>query len=153
MRELSNTIFLVLMFQLGTDFICAQPKVGVEATVNVLNRLLDGSDEIAIQGKFLIVRGYNDGVKSKEDKVNKYDLDPKRVKYVARESIVSVKCFDDIDGCVERRSLLVKKKAFRNRIAFSAKDGEHGAKLVRAFEHLFNIFADKKYVGPESLDL
>lgn len=153
MRKLSNTILLLLMFQLGGIITKAQPKVSVESTIGKLNQLLDGSEELSLQGKFLIVRGFSKGVQSKEDKVNKYDLDPDRVKFVAEDNLVIIRCFNDIDGCIERRSLLVKKKAFRNRVAFSVKDAEHGAKLVMAFEHLINCFADKKYVGPESLDL
>lgn len=152
MLKLSNTILLLLMFQLGGIIAKAQPKISVESTVAKLNQLFEGTDELAIQGKFLIVKGYSKGVQSKEDKVNKYDLDPARVRYVERENVVSVNCFSDIDGCIERRSLLVKKKAFRNRVAFSVKDAEHGAKVVKALEHLINCFADKNYVGPDSLE-
>ncbi len=152
MQKVINTVLMLLMFQLGVINVFGQPKISVESTVVKLNQLLEGTDEISIQGKFLIVKGYSKGVQSKEDKVNKYDLDPTRVKFFEGENVVSVRCFSDLDGCIERKSLLVRKRAYRNRIAFSVLDREHGSKVAKAFNHLVSCFADKKYVGPDSLD-
>lgn len=152
MGKLSNTILLVLMFQFGANYIFAQPKVSVETTVEHLNELLKGNEELSIQGKYLIIKGYSKGTQSKEDKVNKYDLDPQRIKFLPDEGVITMKCFSDADGCIERKSLLVKKKAYRNRVAFSVSGEEHGVKVVKALTHLVNCFADKKYVGPENLN-
>jgi hypothetical protein len=152
MRKLSNTILLILMFQFGANKILAQRKVSAEATINHLNELLKGNEELSIQGKYLVIKGYSKGSQSKEDKVNRYDLDPERIKFLPDEGVITMKCFSDVDGCIERKSLLVEKKAYRNRVAFSVSDEEHGVKVAKALIHLVNCFADKKYVGPDKLN-
>ena len=57
MRKLSNTILLILMFQFGANKILAQRKVSAEATINHLNELLKGNEELSIQGKYLVIKG------------------------------------------------------------------------------------------------
>ena len=152
MGKLCNTVLIVLMFQFGSKNILGQPKISVGTTVSHLNELLNGSEELLIQGKFLIIKGYSKGTQSKEDRINKYDLDPERISYKAEEGVITMRCFSDVDGCIERKSLLVGKRAYRNRVAFSVSDEQHGAKVVEALTHLVNCFADKKYVGPDKLN-
>ncbi len=151
MGRIGNTILLVLMFQLGAIKVLAQPKVSVESTLIYLNGLLKGNEELSVQGKYLIIKGFNDGTQAKEDKVNKYDLDPERIEYVPDQGVVTMKCLGDADACIERKSVLVNKKAYRNRVAFSVSGKEHGAMVVKGLTHLVRCFADNKYVGPESL--
>lgn len=147
-----NTLIAGLLLHAGYHAALSQPKVSVENTLGYLNTLLSGSEELSVKGKFLIIKGFKEGIQVKEDKVNKYDLNPDQVSLSETENLVSIKCYSELDGCVERKSLVVNKKAFRKRVVFEVKSADHGAKVVRALTHLINCFADKKYVGPSSLE-
>lgn len=90
-----------------------------------------------------MVKGFREGKQVKLDKVNIYDLDFKSLKFSEKDQSVSVKCYSDLDGCVNRFLLLNKKKSIRARLVFGLADGTSGEEVKNNLELLLNDMSNK----------
>ncbi len=142
--------FVLIIFSITVA--SAQDPVSKQGTISYLNAQLEASDSLWLKGKSLMINSFRESELVKEDKINIYDLNPKSVVYSTEEKLVVVKCTKDADGCVERKTMKVSRKAYRNRVTFSVTSPDHGEKVVKALHHLINLHIDKKYQGLTSFE-
>ena len=93
------------------------------------------------KGKFLMIEGYREGKQVKLDKINIYDLEFETVKYSGKDQSVSVKCYSDLDGCVERVLMLNKKKSYKKRMVFGISEEINGEEVAAKLQLLLNDMA------------
>lgn len=129
----------------------AQQTVTKESVVDYMNQKMTSTDQLELKGKFLLIKTSRGGEPIKEDKINIYDLNPKSVSFQPNENLVVAKCFDDADGCIERKMLKVGRKSYRNRVTFMVNSKEDGRNIAKALNHLIMLHAVKDYEGTISL--
>ncbi len=116
----------------------------VEARIDAFNEAIGQNYHVDHKGRTLIIEGFREGKQVKVDKVNIFDLDFKTLRYSEKEATVAVKCYSDLDGCVNRVLLLNRKKSYRQRIVFAVPEGVSGEELVTKLKLVFNDMS-KKY--------
>lgn len=149
-QVLRLSLAFVLVF-FGIQDCMAQQTVSKESAVEYLNQKLKSTDQLELKGKYLLIRTFRGSEPIKEDKVNVYDLNPKSVSYAPEENLVMAKCFGDADGCIERKTIKVGRKSYRNRVTFMVNSKEDGQNIARALNHLIMLHAVKNYEGTISL--
>lgn len=116
----------------------------VPAKIDAFNEAIGKEYNVKNKGKFLIIEGFREGKQVKTDKVNVYDLDFKTIKFSEKDMSVSVKCYSDLDGCVNRVLLQNKKKSYKGRVVFGIADSISGEEVLNKLRLLLNDMA-KKY--------
>lgn len=144
-----SLVFVLVFF--GNQSGMAQQTVTKESAIEYLNQKLKSTDRLELKGKFLMVKTFRGGEPIKEDKINIYDLNPKSVSFQPNESLVVAKCLGDADGCVERKTIKVGRKSYRNRVTFMVTSKEDGQNIAKALNHLIMLHAVKDYEGTISL--
>ena len=91
-----------------------------------------------------MIEGFREGQQIKLDKVNIYALDFETIKFSEKDQSVSVKCYSDLDGCVNRVLIQNKKKSYKQRLVFGIADGISGEEVLNKLKLLLNDMA-KKY--------
>lgn len=131
----------MLLFTSGSFACIAQD---VPAKLDAFNEVIGKEYNANNKGKFLMIEGFREGQQIKLDKVNIYDLDFETVKFSEKDQSVSVKCYSDIDGCVNRVLIQNKKKSYKQRLVFGIADGISGEEVLNKLKLLLNDMA-KKY--------
>jgi hypothetical protein len=115
-------ILLILnLLVIGNAF--SQP---IEDRIAELNAALGSEYEVSFKGKNLSVKAFREGKQMKVEQVNVFDLDIETLNYSEVDATVSVKCYSDLDGCVQQTLLLDKKKDYRKRLVFEVSKAESG---------------------------
>lgn len=120
-------ILLILnLLVIGSAF--SQPT---EDRIAELNAALGSEYEVSFKGMNLSVKAFREGKQMKVEQVNVFDLDMETLNYSEVDATVSVKCYSDLDGCVQQTLLLDKKKSYRKRLVFGVLGVDNG-KAVEA---------------------
>jgi hypothetical protein len=138
--KLRNKHIFILSISLLATCCSAQD---IPAKLDAFNEAIGKEYTVYNKGKFLMVKGFREGKQVKLDKVNIYDLDFKSLKFSEKDQSVSVKCYSDLDGCVNRFLLLNKKKSIRARLVFGLADGTSGEEVKNNLELLLNDMSNK----------
>ncbi|MFM1875095.1 MAG: hypothetical protein RL266_832 [Bacteroidota bacterium] len=120
------TVFVILLLTINGSPVLGQD---VDATVTALNEALGPTYVVSHKGKMLVVESFREGQQVKVDKINVFDLDTASIAYSSDENVVSIKCYSDLDACVERTLIINKKKSFRQRLAFGVEEGRSGSEI------------------------
>ena len=131
----------MLLFTSGS-FACITQDV--PAKLNAFNEVIGKEYNVYNKGKFLMIEGFREGQQIKLDKVNIYALDFETIKFSEKDQSVSVKCYSDLDGCVNRVLIQNKKKSYKQRLVFGIADGISGEEVLNKLKLLLNDMA-KKY--------
>jgi hypothetical protein len=99
---------------------------------------------VSNKGKTLIIDGFREGKHLKQDKVNVFDLDMETLGFSEVDNTVSVKCYSDLDGCVNQVLLLDKRKSYRVRLVFGLPEKVSGEEVVYKLRSVLEEMA-KKY--------
>lgn len=102
----------------------------VAAKLMSFNEAIGKTYNVSNKGKILIVEGFREGKQLKNEKVNVFDLDVNTLKYSEADGTVSINCFSDLDGCVEQKLLLDKKKDYRKRLVFGLSEGVNSDEII-----------------------
>ena len=117
----------------------------VEARILSFNESIGNSYSMSNKGANLIIEGFREGKRIKRDKVNIHELDFASLKFSEDENAVVLKCFSDMDGCVNRVLVNENKKSYRNRILFAIPpDGVSGEEIATKLRMVLNEMS-KKY--------
>ena len=136
------TIILVLLLIGLSATMCMSQDV--PAKLDAFNEAIGKEYYVKNKGKFLIIEGFREGKQVKTDKVNVYDLDFKTLKFSETDKSVSVKCYSDLDGCVNRVLIQNKKKSYKGRVVFGIADDISGEEVLSKLRLLLNDIA-KEY--------
>ncbi|MBL4586144.1 MAG: hypothetical protein JKX84_03675 [Flavobacteriales bacterium] len=134
--------FLLIAFFNGLS-ICAFSQ-DVPAKIDAFNAAIGKQYNVSNKGNKLIIEGFREGKQVKVDKVNVFDLDLKTLKFSEKDRAVSIKCYSDIDGCVNRVLLLNKKKSYRQRVVFAVPENVSGEEIVNKLKILLNEMIKKR---------
>lgn len=137
-----RSISLVILLSCLSPSLCLSQDV--PAKIDAFNEAIGNEYNVFNKGKFLIIEGFREGKQVKTDKINVYDLDFKTLKFSEDDRSVSVKCYSDLDGCVNRVLLLNKKKSYKQRVVFGIAEGIDGEEVKNKLRLLLNDMA-KKY--------
>ncbi|MCF8465372.1 MAG: hypothetical protein K9G41_11045 [Flavobacteriales bacterium] len=118
-------ILLILnLLMIGTAF-----SQSVEDRIAEWNTALGSEYEVSFKGKNLSVKAFREGKQMKVEQVNVFDLDIETLHYSEVDATVSVKCYSNLDGCVQQTLLLDKKKDYRKRLVFEVLKAESGTAI------------------------
>jgi len=123
--NLNGRCAIILLILNLLAFNCAFSQ-DIESQINELNAALGTEYEVGKKGKMLIVKAFREGKQMKLEQVNVFDLDIESLTYSEVDATVSVKCYSDLDGCVQQTFLLDKKKSYRKRLVFEVVGIESG---------------------------
>ena len=137
-RILSIIVF-TLIIPYGSAF-----SQDVDGSIAAFNEAIGKEYNVNHKGKILIIEGFREGKQVKVDKVNVFDLDLSTIKFSSQDNSVSLKCYSDLEGCVERVLLLNAKKSYKPRVVFGLADGVSGDEILSKFELVINEMV-KKY--------
>lgn len=141
MQNVIRSIFVAF----GCIFLCpALQAQDVDAKIDVFNQAIGRSYHVSHKGRTLVIEGFREGKRIKIDKVNIFDLDLKTIRFSEKDASVAVKCYSDLDGCVNRVLLLSKKKSYRQRVVFAVPDGVSGDEILMRLKLVLNDMV-KKY--------
>lgn len=115
----------------------------LSATVATFNEAIGQEYNVSAKGKTLEVRGYREGKQVKVDKVNVFDLDIESVKFIVEDRAVSVKCYSDLDGCVNQVLTQDTRKSYRKRLVFGIADGISGTEVETKLRDLLSEMTKK----------
>ncbi|MGB0917911.1 MAG: hypothetical protein ACPGU4_09995 [Flavobacteriales bacterium] len=125
-------------------FICCQAIAqDVPARLDAFNEAVGKQYRAYHKGKTLMIEGFREGKQVKLDKIHVHDLDVETAKFSEEDQSVSVKCFSDLDGCVNRVLLLNKKKSYKKRLVFGIDEGIDGVEVLAKLKMLLNEMAKK----------
>lgn len=139
-----QTRIAVFAFLLVTIYGSPVSGQDVDATVSALNAALGPTYLVSHKGKMLVVESFREGQQVKVDKINVFDLDTTSIAYSVEENVVSIKCYSDLDPCVERTLIINKKKSFRQRLAFGVEEGRSGNEIESKLRTMI-LSLSKKY--------
>jgi hypothetical protein len=139
--KLRSFPLVILLSCLATSWCLSQD---VPAKIDAFNETIGKEYNVFNKGRLLIIEGFREGKHVKTDKINVYDLDFKTLKFSENDKSVSVKCYSDLDGCVNRVLSLNKKKSYKQRIVFGISEGIDGEEVKNKLRLLLNDMA-KKY--------
>ncbi|MBI1285972.1 MAG: hypothetical protein GC178_00150 [Flavobacteriales bacterium] len=130
----SKLIFFLCLstFLLATNAIAQD----VPAKLMAFNEAIGKEYNVTNKGKMLLVEGFREGKQVKLDRVNVFDLDLETLKYSEADRTVSVNCYDDIDGCVEQKLLLDKRKSYRKRLVFGLNEDAASDEILEKLKAL-----------------
>ena len=111
--------FTIILFILNLCVFNVAFSQNVQSTIAEMNTMLNPEYEFSAKGKTLLVKGFREGKQLKEEQVNVFDLDIESLFYSEADGTVAVKCYSDLDGCVEQKLLLDKKKTYRIRFVIA----------------------------------
>tara|TARA_R110000868_G_scaffold38770_1_gene135390 strand:+ start:166 stop:627 length:462 start_codon:yes stop_codon:yes gene_type:complete len=117
----------------------------VLSEIKTFNEVIGGDYVVSNKKKILIVKGFREGKQVKVDKVNVFDLDMKSLKFSEVDNAVSIKCYSDLEGCVEKTLTRERnKKSYRNRVVIGLGDNVVGSevkgKLKLVLEEMFEKY-------------
>ena len=115
----------------------------VPAKIMAFNAVIGKQYNVSNKGNKLIIEGFREGKQVKTDKVNVFDLDLKTLSYSEKDRTVAIKCYSELDGCVQRILLLDKKKSYRKRMLFAVPDDVSGEEIVNALRSMLNDMTEK----------
>lgn len=124
------------------------PNVGlaqdVDASMASFNEAIGAEYNVSNKAKIFIVEGFREGEQVKVDKVNVFELDMKTLKYSEVDKSVSISCYADFDGCVNRTLTRERnKKSYRNRIVFGISDNVSGEEIVTKLQLVLTELSEK----------
>lgn len=131
---------LVFCFSVTSEVAFAQD---VPARIAAFNEAIGQEYNVAAKGKTLEVQGFREGKQVKVDKVNVFDLDKETVKFIVEDNAVSVKCYSDLDGCVNQVLTQDTRKSYRKRLVFGIADGISGTEVESKLRDLLNEMTKK----------
>lgn len=144
MKKRTCMYFVIMLLGIYNAFSQEKDNISADETIKYINSKLTGIARMENQRGLLVVEFF------KNDKVNRVDrvpieaLNPENVEYIAEEKALVVRCI--ADNCIDRKIEIPKTKGQFSRMSFA---GEFDAKaqkgLVKAFEHLINMYRDRKY--------
>lgn len=117
---------LLFCFSATSTSVVAQD---VDARIATFNEAIGKEYNVSAKGKTLEVEGFREGKQVKIDKVNVFDLDLETVKFIEEDNAVSVKCYSDLDGCVNQVLTQDTRKSYRKRLVFGIADGISGTEI------------------------
>lgn len=135
----SLSTLIVVLITCVNAFTCFSQDV--PAKLAAFNEAVGKEYNAFNKGKFLMIEGYREGKQVKLDKINIYDLEFETIKFSVKDQSVSVKCYSDLDGCVERVLMLNKKKSYKKRMVFGISEGVDGEEVAAKFQLLLNDMA------------
>lgn len=115
----------------------------VESAIAALNESIGPTYNVAHKGKMLLVESFREGKQVKLDKINVYELDTASIGFSSDENVVSVKCYSDLDGCVERVLIINKKKSYRKRLAFGVEEGRSSKEIETELRRVLIAMSNK----------
>lgn len=101
----------------------------VPSRIAAFNESIGNEYSVSAKGKTLEVQGFREGKQVKADKVNVFDLDLETIKFIEEDKAVSVKCYSDLDGCVNQVLTQDTRKSYRKRLVFGIADGISGTEV------------------------
>ena len=137
--QILSIIVFTLIIPYGSAF-----SQDVDGSIAAFNEAIGKEYNVDHKGKILIIEGFREGKQVKVDKVNVFDLDLSTIKFSSQDNSVSVKCYSDLDGCVERVLLLNAKKSYKPRVVFGIADGISGEEVLMKLKLALNEMV-KKY--------
>lgn len=107
------------------------------------NTIIGDAYSVSIKGKTLIVDGFREGNRVKQDRVNLYDLDLGSLEFSEEEQAVIIRCHADYADCISSTLMRERnKKSYRKRLLFSIASTQSGLEVEEAFKNL--IFTLRK---------
>ena len=117
----------------------------LEARIETFNEITGVEYLVSNKKKTLVIQGFREGEQVKVDKVNVFDLDIETLSFSETDNAISIKCYSDLDGCVERTLTRERnKKSYRNRIVFGLTENMSGLEVLEALKLVLQEMA-KKY--------
>lgn len=137
-------LYCVMLAVTLTVFGQEKDNISPDETLKYINGKLEGFAQLRNERGLLVVEFFKKGKVNRVDRVPIQQLNPDNVEYIADEKAIIIRCI--VDNCIDRKIEIPKSRGQFSRISFVGEfDAKTQVGLVKAFEHLINMFRDRNY--------